>query len=47
MRSALSTKTLKDMGMERISHIETGFGGWQADEMPIESYEDWKANRSK
>ena len=27
------------MGMERISHIETGFSGWQADEMPIESYE--------
>ena len=45
MRSALSTKTLKDMGMEKISHIETGFGGWQADEMPIETYEDWKANR--
>ena len=36
---------LKDMGMEKISHIETGFGGWQADEMPIESYEEWKANR--
>ena len=45
MRSALSAKTLKDMGMEKISHIETGFGGWQADEMPIESYEEWKANR--
>ena len=46
MRSALSTKTLKDMGMEKISHIETGFGGWKADDMPIESYEDWKANRA-
>tara|TARA_B100000579_G_scaffold347401_1_gene300466 strand:+ start:267 stop:737 length:471 start_codon:yes stop_codon:yes gene_type:complete len=45
MRSALSAKTLKDMGMEKISHIETGFGGWRADEMPIESYEDWKASR--
>ena len=45
MRSALSAKTLKDMGMEKISHIETGFGGWQADDMPIESYEEWKANR--
>ncbi|HAX04603.1 MAG TPA: rhodanese, partial [Acidimicrobiaceae bacterium] len=47
MRSALSAKTLKDMGMEKISHIETGFGGWQADDMPIESYEEWKANRVK
>ncbi|HJL98998.1 MAG: rhodanese-like domain-containing protein [Acidimicrobiales bacterium] len=45
MRSALSAKTLKDMGMEKISHIETGFGGWQADDMPTESYEEWKANR--
>ena len=45
MRSALSAKTLKDMGMEKISHIETGFGGWQADDMPIETYEEWKANR--
>ena len=47
MRSALSTKTLKDMGMEKISHIETGFGGWKADDMPIESYEDWKAIEPK
>ena len=45
MRSPLSAKTLKDMGMEKISHIETGFGGWQADDMPTESYEEWKANR--
>ena len=34
------------MGMERISHTKP-IRGWQADEMPIESYEDWKANRSK
>ena len=43
MRSALSAKTLKDMGMEKISHIETGLGGWQADEMRIESYEERNA----
>ncbi|HAA67453.1 MAG TPA: rhodanese [Gemmatimonadetes bacterium] len=47
MRSALSAKTLKDMGMERISHIETGFGGWREDDMPIETYEDWQANRKR
>ena len=40
-------KTLKDMGMERISHIETGFGGWREDDMPIETYEDWQANRKR
>ena len=45
MRSALSAKPLKDMGLEKISHIEPGFGGWQADDMPIETYEEWKANR--
>ena len=47
MRSALSAKTLADMGMERISHIETGFGGRKADDMPVETYEEWKANRDR
>ena len=26
LRSALATKTLKDMGFEKVSHIEGGFG---------------------
>ena len=26
MRSALAAKTLKDMGFEKVSHIEGGFG---------------------
>ncbi len=47
LRSALSTKLLADMGVERLSHVETGFGGWQKDGMPVEEYETWKANRSK
>lgn len=47
MRSALSAKTLQDMGLARISHVETGFGGWQADDMPIETYEEWKATRAR
>ena len=47
MRSALSAKTLKDMGMEKVSHVETGFGGWKADEMSVETYEEWKANRGR
>ena len=47
MRSALSAKALADMGMERISHIEPGCGGWKADDMPVETYEEWKANRDR
>jgi rhodanese-related sulfurtransferase len=47
LRSALSTKLLKDMGVPRLSHVETGFGGWKKDGMPVEDYETWKANRSQ
>lgn len=42
-RSALSTKMLKDMGLEKVSHIETGFTGWKSDEMPVTDYDTWKA----
>ena len=28
MRSALATKAVQDMGLEPVSHIDTGFGGW-------------------
>ena len=28
-RSALATKTLMDMGLERVAHIEGGFGEWK------------------
>ena len=27
-RSALAAKTLQEMGLERVSHIADGFGGW-------------------
>ena len=47
LRSALSTKLLADMGMERLSHVETGFAGWKADGMAVEDYDTWKANRNK
>jgi hypothetical protein len=40
-------KTLTDMGMANASHIETGFGGWRADGLPIETYEDWRAARER
>ena len=28
-RSALAAKAAQDMGLEKVSHIETGFGGWK------------------
>lgn len=37
-RSALTVKTLQDMGMQNIAHISDGFTGWQAAEGPIEHY---------
>ncbi len=44
MRSALAAKVLQDMGVDNVSHIEPGFGGWK-EEMPVEDYHTWKANR--
>lgn len=34
-RSALATKTAKDMGFENVAHIEGGFGGWREAGAPI------------
>ncbi|HCB34071.1 MAG TPA: rhodanese [Acidimicrobiaceae bacterium] len=42
-RSALSADTLRQMGVPKLSHIETGFGGWSADGMPVADYETWKS----
>ena len=44
-RSALSTKTLQDMGLPRVAHIETGFAGWKEDGMPISDYDTYRAER--
>ena len=38
-RSALTTKTLQDMGLEPIAHMEGGFGAWQKANGPIEEVE--------
>ena len=40
-------KTLNDMGLTRASHIETGFGGWKAEGLPIVSYDEWRAARKR
>jgi len=34
-RSALATKTLMDMGMERVSHIGGGFEAWKEAGLPV------------
>lgn len=35
----MSTKTLQDMGLPKVSHIISGFHGWKDDELPVETYE--------
>lgn len=44
LRSALSTVLLQEMGVPKVTHVDTGFGGWKA-EMPVEDHDTWKANR--
>jgi rhodanese-related sulfurtransferase len=34
-RSALATKTLQDMGLERVAHIDGGFSAWKASGGPV------------
>ncbi len=41
-RSALAAKTLLDMGVPRISHIETGFAGWESDGLPVVAYDEFR-----
>jgi rhodanese-related sulfurtransferase len=36
-RSALATKTLMDMGMERVAHLEGGFTAWKDSGGPVET----------
>ena len=44
-RSALSAKTLQDMGLPKVAHVETGFAGWQEDGMPVVDYDTFKAKK--
>jgi rhodanese-related sulfurtransferase len=34
-RSALTTKTVQDMGMENVAHIDGGFSGWKQAGAPV------------
>ena len=42
-RSALATKTLQDMGMTNVSHIDGGFTAWKKAAAPIVTMEQHKA----
>ena len=44
-RSALATKSLKDMGMTNVAHIDGGFAEWVKQGAPVESYEAHRARR--
>ncbi|MGM0585871.1 MAG: rhodanese-like domain-containing protein [Pseudomonadota bacterium] len=39
MRSALAAKVAKDMGLEPVAHVETGFRGWKEAGGPVEAKE--------
>ena len=45
-RSALATKTLQDMGMTNVAHIEGGFTEWVKQGGPVETLEERKAAKS-
>ncbi len=37
LRSALTTKTLQDMGLAPVAHVEGGFAAWKAAGGPVEA----------
>jgi rhodanese-related sulfurtransferase len=39
LRSALATKTVRDMGLTNVAHIEGGFGAWQKAGKPVDAPE--------
>jgi len=39
LRSALATKTVQDMGLSPVAHIEGGFGAWKQAGGPVEEKE--------
>ena len=44
-RSALATKTLQDMGMRNVAHIDGGYAEWQKQGAPTETLEARKAKK--
>ena len=45
-RSALATKTLQDMGMTNVAHIDGGYTEWVKQGAPTETLEQQKAKRA-
>ena len=45
-RSALATKTLQDMGMTNVAHIDGGYAEWVKQGAPTETLEERKARVS-
>jgi rhodanese-related sulfurtransferase len=45
-RSALATKTLQDMGMRNVAHIDGGFTDWKKQGAPTEMLEERKAKKT-
>ncbi len=45
-RSALTTKTLQDMGMTNVAHIDGGYTEWVKQGAPTETLEAQKARRT-
>lgn len=45
-RSALAAKTLQDMGMKNVAHIDGGFTEWVKQGAPTETLEQQKARRA-
>ncbi|MFT6591779.1 MAG: rhodanese-related sulfurtransferase [Rhodoferax sp.] len=46
-RSALAAKTLQDMGMTNVAHIDGGYAEWVKVGAPTETLEEQKLRRSK
>ena len=44
-RSALATKTLQDMGMSNVAHIDGGFSEWKKQGAPIETLDERKGKK--
>ena len=44
-RSALATKTLQDMGMRNVAHIDGGYAEWAKQGAPTETLEERKAKK--
>lgn len=45
LRSALAARTLQDMGLAGVAHIEGGFAEWKKQGAPTETLEERKAKK--